>query len=92
MNKFKKLALTVAAFAAPVASFAEGESGGSGWTPPQVVGDTLDGLVTAGENTAGVIMPYVKSLGLAFLGVTIILAGFGLLRYMIKKATPGSRG
>lgn len=82
----KKLALL--GLLSPLAAFSEDAA----WVVPDSVTGAMTELQTAAGKVAEAEIPFIKGVGLALLGVTLIVAIFGFLRWSLRKAAPGGRG
>lgn len=76
MKKSKILAAVVAASAAP-AAFAEG------YTVPTEVTTAVTSLEGAATAYAGVILPYIVAVGLAFIGIAVLYLLFKVFKRFV---------
>lgn len=79
MNKKKMLAVLAAL--GPAAAFAEGEATGTAVHP--AVTTAITNLESAASNYATAILPYIVSVGLAFIGIAVIYLLFKVFRRFV---------
>ena len=74
----KKKMLAVLAAISPAAVFAEGT-----FTPDAAVTTAISSLESAATGYAGVILPYIVAVGLAFIGISVVYLLFKVFRRFV---------
>lgn len=75
----KKMLAVLGASVAPVAAFADGAT-----TPGLTqVNTAITSLETAATDYAGVILPYIVAVGLAFIGISVVYLLFKVFRRFV---------